>query len=333
MKFKIKDNPRILVIKLSSLGDVFHPLPAVHIIKKELNATIDWVTTDIYAELVRGFTDVERVISFPRKSFFSEFGTFLKELRQEKYDLVLDFQGLLKSAMVARFSRSGYRIGPSFNREWSHLFYSAVAGKSDVERHAVDQCMDIVRYLGLSEREIIFPVKYSMADESLVTKRPAIALLPLSRWETKNWPAGHFAKLAELLTGSDVRTLFLLGGPDDKEVCARIENQVGGGIVNLAGKMSLPETGAALEQMDLLISNDSGPVHMAAASGIPCLVMFGPTDDHRTGPYGNIHRVMTESVDCRPCFSRVCKLDEQTCLRDISPESVYEAALEMLERE
>ncbi len=94
--------------------------------------------------------------------------------------------------------------------------------------------------------------------------------------------------------------------------------------------MSLSETGAILEQMDLLISNDSGPVHMAAASGTPCLVMFGPTDDHRTGPYGDIHKVMTTEIDCRPCFSRTCKLDEQTCLRDISPEAVYEVALEMV---
>ncbi len=94
--------------------------------------------------------------------------------------------------------------------------------------------------------------------------------------------------------------------------------------------MSLPETGALLEQMNLVITNDSGPMHMAAASGIPCLALFGPTEARRTGPYGDIHGIMTEEIDCRPCFSRTCKLDTQTCLRDISPESVYEAALEML---
>ena len=330
MKQKTTDNPRILVIKLSSLGDVFHPLPAVHTIKKEMNAVIDWVTTDIYSGLVESFTDIERVISFPRHSFISKFRSFLKELRQEEYDLIIDFQGLLKSAMVARLARGRRRIGPSFNREGSRIFYSEVAGKLNIERHAVEQCMDIVRYLGLSDTEILFPVKYPEPKELLKKQYPAIALLPLSRWETKNWPAEHFIKLAQLLNDSVAGSLFLLGGLDDKEVCADIEKHIDGNITNLAGKMSLSETGAVLEQMDLLISNDSGPVHMAAASGIPCLVMFGPTDEHRTGPYGNIHKIMTEEVNCRPCFSRTCKLDEQTCLRDISPESVYKAAQEIL---
>ncbi len=330
MKYKFKNNPKILVIKLSSLGDVFHPLPAVHTIKKELNATIDWVTTDIYSDLVENFTDVDRVISFRRRSFFSDLKSFLKELRQEKYDLIIDFQGLLKSAMVARLARGRYRIGPSFHREGSRILYSAVAGRLDADRHSVDQCMDVVRYLDLPDTEMAFPVKYPSLSTGFVMTSPAIALLPCSRWETKNWPEDHFMKLAQLLNESGAGSLFLLGGPDDKEVCANIENKIGGDITNLAGKMSLPETGALLEQMNLVITNDSGPMHMAAASGIPCLALFGPTEARRTGPYGDIHGIMTEEIDCRPCFSRTCKLDTQTCLRDISPESVYEAALEML---
>jgi lipopolysaccharide heptosyltransferase I len=344
VKYKLKNNPKILVIKLSSLGDVFHPLPAVHIIKKELNATIDWVTTDIYADLVKSFTDIDRVISFRRRSFFSNLKSFLKELRQEKYDLIIDFQGLMKSAMVAMLARGKVRIGPSFNREGSRIFYSAVAGKEKPERHAVDQCMDIIRYLDLPETEISFPVKYpsssgdfivkgSATDESLLEKHPAIALLPRSRWETKNWPLEYFIKLAQLLNETVAGSLFLIGGPDDKNACATIESQVGDGIINLAGKMSLSETGAALEKMDLLITNDSGPMHMAAASGVPCLALFGPTDAGRTGPYGDIHKVMMEEIDCRPCYSRACKLDEQTCLRDISPESVCKEALAMLKLE
>ncbi len=327
---KAMEGKRILVIKLSSLGDVFHPLPAVQVLKKELNATVDWVTTDIYAGLVETFTDIDRVISFPRRSFFANLKPFLTELRHEEYDLVIDFQGLLKSAMVAMLARGRRRIGPSFNREGARLFYTDVAGKLDVERHAVDQCMDVVRYLGLPDKEVVFPVEYPAYE--IEKKSPAVAILPLSRWGTKNWPLENFVKLAQLLTESGAGSLFILGGPGDEAVCAKIENQVGGDITNLAGKMSLAETGALLEQMDLLISNDSGPVHMAAASGVPCLVMFGPTDDHRTGPYGDIHKVMSVDIDCRPCFSRTCKLAEQTCLRDISPESVYATAKEMLKK-
>ena len=322
--------PHVLVVKLSSLGDLFHALPTVHNLKVGLDAEIDWVTQQEYVDLVRCFTDVDRVIPFYRRSFFTDLRPFLRELRTHKYDYIIDLQGLLKSAIVVMLAKGRERIGPSFHREGSHFFYSAIAGKRNKNRHAVEQNLDIVRYLGLDLVEPAFPVKFPR--KNLNEKRPRVAILPSSRWPTKTWPTQYFIDVARRLHETSDVSLFLLGSPDDIQVCGEIERGFGGRVVNMAGKAALVDTGGILQEMDLLIANDSGPVHMAAAIGIPTLVIFGPTDPDRTGPYDNQHRVAKASLSCQPCFSRTCARRDNACLYAVTPEMVSDIAITMLTR-
>ncbi|MFC1497976.1 glycosyltransferase family 9 protein [Verrucomicrobiota bacterium] len=319
---------KILIIKLSALGDLFHALPAVHNLKVGLNAEIDWVTQKEYADVVNCFTDVDRVIPFFRNSFFTNFKPFLHEIRAGKYDYVIDMQGLLKSAVVALLAKGGQKIGPSFQREGSRLFYSAVAGKRDKNRHAVEENLDIIRYLGLDPVKIEFPVNFP--EKELAEKQPRVAILPASRWDTKNWPVKCFIDTAERLKTAGNISLFLLGGPGDTGICREIEDGLNGEVINMAGKTSLVEMGSLLKEMDLLIANDSGPVHMAAAVGTSALVIFGPTDPVRTGPYGKAHRIARASLSCQPCFSRTCRKGDIPCLTGITPEEVADMAVEML---
>jgi ADP-heptose:LPS heptosyltransferase len=319
---------RVLVIKLSSLGDLFHALPAVHNLKAGLGCTIDWVVHQQYVELVRCFTDVDRVIPFYRRNFFAKLGPFLEMLRQEKYDYIVDFQGLLKSAIVGRLARGAKRIGPSFHREGAGLFYSAVAGKRFKERHSVDECLDVIDYLGLKRTAVEFPVKFP--EVKLDEKRPRVAVLPVSRWSSKNWPAKCFTDVIKRLQAVMDASIFLIGGPGDVSACSAIEKATGGRVINKAGSATLVETGGLLKEMDLLIANDSGPVHMAAAVGVPALVIFGPTDPARTGPYGDRHRIARVSLPCQPCFSRVGRHEVIPCLAGVTPEKVGEMAVEML---
>ena len=319
---------RILIVKLSSIGDLFHALPAAHDLKTGLSADIDWVVQDAYVETVKYFSDVNRVIPFYRKAFFGNLRPFWRELRAYEYDYIIDLQGLLKSALVARMARGKVRIGPSFHREGSRLFYSAIAGKPNRNRHAVEQNLDVVRYLGLNVQEPVFPVQFP--EKKINDPRPRVALLPISRWPTKNWPATRFVELVERLQAARDVSVFIMGGSGDARACAEIEGALQGRVTNLAGRITLVESGSLLKEMDLLISNDSGPMHMGAALGTPCLVIFGPTDQVRTGPYGDIHRVVTGAVDCRPCFSRKCPKEGIPCLLSISADKVGQVALEML---
>jgi len=320
---------RVLIVKLSSLGDLFHALPAVHNLKTGLGARVDWVTQPEYVELVRCFTDVERVFAFPRRGWPRGLRPFLAELRRESYDYVIDLQGLLKSALVAFLARGRRRIGPSYRREGAGWFYTSAAAPRDRRRHAVEQALDVVGHLRLEPVGVKFPVKFP--ERRLTEPRPRVALLPLSRWASKNWPLPSFVEVGQRLRQRRGASMFILGGPADKDCGVELQRALGGGAVNLAGKLSLVETGALLKQMDLVIANDSGPIHMAAAVGTPVLAIFGPTDPRRTGPYGPRHRVLTASLPCQPCFRRNCRRLGLPCLANVRPEEVLAAAEQMLE--
>lgn len=289
---------RILIVKLSSLGDLFHALPAVRLIRQQTGAAVDWVCHDIYADLVRCFTDVDRVIPFPRSTYWRKRRMFREELRAREYDLVLDMQGLLKSAfLVARQARAKRRIGPSFSREGASLFYDAVAGPTNKDRHAVDENLDAVRFLGLATGTVEFPVRFPETPHRF--PNPSVGLLPCSRQQRKNWLPDRFAAVARALREQEGATVVLLGGPSDAGVCAAIAAAAGAGVRNLCGCTSMVELGGVLKSLDLLVTVDSGPMHIAAAVGTPVVAIFGPTDPKRTGPYGGRARVVQMGADMR----------------------------------
>ncbi len=321
---------QILIVKLSSLGDLFHALPAVHALREGLGATVDWVTHTGYVEIVKNFSDVRRVIGFSRREWARQSRSFLHELRRERYDLIVDLQGLTKSALVARLARGPRRIGPSYHRELARLFYTEVAGQRNKQRHAVEEALDVVSHLGLPlpatpEFPVVFPKKTFSATP------PRIALAPCSRWVTKNWPAARFIEVARALRERTGATFFLVGAPEDQAVCGAIAAALGADAVDLSGRTSLVELGSVLQAMDLALTVDSGPMHIAAAVGVPVLALFGPTDPQRTGPYGPQHRVISVKIEnCAACFRDRCRRGDLACMERITPDRVVAAALEML---
>ncbi len=319
---------RILIVKLSSLGDLFHALPAVHNLKIKLQADIHWVVQNEYHDLVKCFSDVDKVIPFDRKNFPKSLKQFVTELRSTEYDMVIDMQGLMKSALITMLARGKRKIGPSFHREGTLLLYPEVAGKRNKKRHAVEENFDVIKHLGLEQIAPEFPI--NLPKKEFAEKKPRVALLPSSRWPSKNWPPDCFTELAQHLMETCNASIFLLGGPEDAGLCGNIAESLGGHAVNMAGRNTLIETASLLKEMDLLISNDSGPVHIAAALNTPVLAIFGPTDPQRTGPYGSQHHIIAASMDCRPCFSKSCRSGSTRCMSAISPSTVEQIAIEML---
>lgn len=319
---------RLLVIKLSSLGDLFHALPTVNNLQVALDAEVDWVTQPEYVELVRCFPMVSGVMAFPRRHFWSQFGTLVRAVRAKRYDYVIDLQGLIKSAVVARLACGGRVIGPSFQREGAWLFYDAVAGKRNKGRHAVQENLDVVRFLGLPEMPVTFPVHFPVPVQPPTA--PAVALIPFSRRANKNWPVASFVALARLIQKEWGAAIYLFGSHADREGCEAIRAALlaaagAGYVFNLAGQTTLVEMGGWFSRMKLVVANDSGPLHMAAALAVPVVTFFGPTDPGRTGPYGEGHHVMRSGVDCSPCFRKQCRLASLECMEHISPEQVLVA--------
>lgn len=284
---------RILIIKMSSLGDLFHALPAVHLLKSGLGASIDWVVHDIYVDLARCFTDAERIVPFPRRSVLAGLPALRASLREHDYDLIVDLQGLMKSAVVAHIAKGKRVIGPSFHREGSHLLYDDIAGARNKERHAVDECLDVVRHLGLPDSPTEFPVRFPVNDGR---PRWDVAMLPCSRRADKNWTVEGFVATGRALCEKGAR-IALVGGPADVETCARIADGIGDGVDNMAGQTSMVQLGSLIQSVKMLVTVDSGPMHMAAALGIPVVAIFGPTYPHRTGPYGPGHVVVQQGSD------------------------------------
>lgn len=322
---------RILVIKLSSLGDLLHALPAVHCLKTG-GAVVDWTVNSEYAGIVRRFSDVERVIPFPRRSLFRGLPEFLAALRAERYDLVADMQGLLKSASLALCARrAGPRLGPSFHREGSRLFYHDVCGPRDKNRHAVEENLDLPRKLGLPiPKTLSFPLSLPEAD--IAGRELKIGVIPFSRWKNKNWPQEFFVKTIREVSQKTGASAFVFAAPAEAPAAGRICAELGDAAVNMAGKTSLVELGSMLAAMDAVLTNDSGPMHLAAALGVPTVAMFGPTDPARTGPFGGGHRVLRAPGACdrMPCLSRRCGMPGPPCMERISPESASSALLELL---
>lgn len=321
---------RILVVKMSSLGDLFHALPVVHLVRKTTGATIDWVVQPEYEELVHAFVDVDEVITYPRKGGIKSLWGFIRRLRSTKYTMVLDMQGLMKSAWVARAARSERVIGPSFQREGARIMYDVVAGPRNRERHAVDENLDMLRFLSLPTGPVEFPVEFP--EMPVQNKGPRIALVFKSRWPSKNWPVGSFSQLAKRLVAELDAFLYLAGSEDQKSEAQTIADAVGRHVENLCGHTSIVQLGGYLKKMDLVITVDSGPMHIASAVGTPVLALFGPTNPLRTGPYGKGNRVLSVYKECSPCRYRECPEGRASCMEHISVDEVFEAAGQMLQK-
>lgn len=323
---------RILVIKLSSLGDIAHALPAVRALKERTGAAIDWVVQPEYAALLARCPDVERTIVFPRRNFARGFFAFWRALRREKYDVVVDLQGLLKSALAARLARGARRIGPAWAREGAPRFYDAQPAKvAGPRRHAVAELMDVVDLVApgagaAPEPRLDFP-----EAESDGAPGPLVAFAPFSRWATKNWPVEKFADLGWRLAAEMGCRIRIVGGREDEAAGEELARKIGEHAENLCGKTDLPGLCSLLKSMDLLVAVDSGPMHWADALGVPIVAIYGATDPARTGPYRQLDRVVAKAgLSCRPCHARTCARGDLACLRTLDVETVFQTVLARL---
>lgn len=324
--------PRVLVIKLSSLGDLAHALPAVRTLQVRTGATLDWVVQPEYANLIACVPDVARIIPFPRRNLAQGFFQFKNLLRAEHYDLVVDFQGLLKSALIGRLARADWRVGPAWAREGAHWFYDAQAEAAPGPRgHAVDELLALVDSVAPGEGPPpAIPLNIPEAEPDH-HPGPHVAFAPFSRWATKNWPLEKFAELGVKLSTEMGCQIRIVGGPADADDGEALAHQIGARARNLCGKTDLVGLCSLLKSMDLLVSVDSGPLHWADALGVPVVAIYGATDPARTGPYHQPqHVVAKEGLDCRPCHSRQCSREDMACLHTLDVEAVWQAALAQL---
>lgn len=325
----------ILIIKMSSLGDVLHTLPFVAVLRDRFpRARISWLVHPQFAAFVPDPPMVDEILYFDKVKLkkLNWFGkwAYFKEMRallqSRHFDLVIDMQGLFKSAVLAAISGCSHRIGYCEMREGSGLASKAICG-AHARDHVIERYLDVARYLGGKVEEIRFPMPELASEWASVQKKmPSlegsyVVLAPGARWETKKWPVEYYARLAaEIL--ADGCAVVLAGGPDDVVLGQAIQTLTPG-VTDLTGQTSLRELGALIQHCSFYISGDTGPLFIAAAFKKPLVALYGPTRPERTGPYGSEASViLIAPVDCAGCLKKQC--DNWICMKSLTPEMVFQ---------
>ncbi len=331
----------ILLIKPSSFGDIIHGLPVLAACKGHWpDAQIDWAVKREWAGLLTGHPLLRRAVFFPGTAW--EGLRAWPALRREGYDLVIDLQGLFRSGLYAALTGCPVRVGFDDGREGSSWFYSRRVKVSNGAVHAVDRCLDLVRRIGVTTGPTpAFPVPDGKKQQEWVDglwrrnqirDGEAVCIIhPSARWETKRWPAERFAQLADGLIAQERLRIMIVGSAAEASQIEEMSRQMSQPAINLAGQTDLLQLAALLRRSDLLVSNDSGPMHLAAAVGTPVVAIFGPTDPSRVGPYGDGHVVLRKEIDCSRCSRRAC-IRDALCMRAIDVSEVFEAVRGVVNR-
>ena len=345
---------KILILKPSSLGDVLQALPVLRLLKRHFpGAEIFWWIDSALAPLLAGDPDLAGLVRFERRRWgkprhWPEMFQSLRGLRAQNFDLVIDLQCLLRSGAFAWLTRGKFLVGLDDSREGANALYDLAVPRQTFHTHAVDWYLAVLPALGvpvhknftwLPERpEIAAAVQRKWLGENSILHPPSairhprwIALQPGARWENKRWPAEHFSTLVRLLAKKFPDARFaILGGKDEfppGEIIARAEPAR---CLNLCGATSLPEMIEWVRLCDVMITNDTGPMHAAAALGRPLVALFGPTEPRRTGPYGQLENVLRLDLPCSPCLKSVCHFEKpEECLRALPPARVCHRVMEI----
>ena len=307
--------PSCLIIKPSSLGDIIHGLQVAQSIKEQLpTATIDWVVRDRFAPIVTNCNTVDNILIYHRKKGFGPFVELIKEIRQKHYDYVLDFQGLARTGIMTLFARATHKLGRSDARECSTLAYQKKAPlpKHGKKSHAVDILLQFLPLMGLKPT-LLGELTYNVPKYLPKDTHP-IVIIPNSRQGRKEWQG--FAALTKLLLAHYPNETVLWDSHVKTETPAEFKDNPH--FINTTGKTGVPEMISIISSARLVIANDSGPMHLAAAMKKPVLGLFGPTPPERFAPY---------PLDNKTNFAIQAPNND---LQELTPEDVFNKVTQIL---
>jgi len=336
----------ILLIKPSSLGDVVMALPALSALRRNFpQARLSWLIRPEFAPLIEGHPHLDEVIPFDRKAFgnawhsptaFRDLVSLVLRLRRSRFDVVLDLQGLFRSASLAWLSGCKQRFGPHW-RELAHWFYTTAIPPRLEWVHVVDYYLKLVEAMGASDlrMEFVLPerpsaaiaARHLLARQGIGSEQYAI-VIPGSAQVSKCWPPERFAALVDRLASEQGLAVAATGGKSESATIEKIRRLAKHPPANLAGQTSLPELVEVLRRAKLVVSNDTGPGQIAAALGRPLVMMFSWSNPLRVGPYGRLRCVVARDADKRGLASR--SRNPQHSIQHITLDEVYAKAVEQL---
>jgi predicted lipopolysaccharide heptosyltransferase III len=331
---------RILVIKLRYVGDVLLATPVLSRLRESFpKAHLAMLVNPGTEDVVRDHSALDEVLVLERGNLTRQW-RFVRDLRRRHFDLVIDLTDGDRSALLSWLSSAPVRLGYNSEGRWRGVLCTQVVDADRFAMHTVRYHLKATEALGLTGQPpapllTVAPEARREADRLLRAAgmdgaRPFVCLHPGARWWFKAWPAERFATLADLIQTEKATQALFLGGDQERSLESRIADDMKTTFRSLIGKTSLGALAAVLERAALMVSNDNGPMHMAAALHVPVIGLFGPSDPAIWGPWGDGHRTFYKGLDCRACFHPDCFRGEQNCMRLITLQEVWEAVLPSL---
>jgi len=343
---------RIVVVDLLYLGDLLFAHPFFEGLRELFpEARIDLVANSNFSEIMRANPNINHVYSYNKNWTVIRSYKFAKKLKMNKYDLGVNIHGNWRTALLLKLISADKSIG--YGGKGRGLFLDEKV-ENNTSSHMVELYLDFfnqmqqsqlletnfeLQKLNFDSEKNSVPVlrvdeAYNQSAErkldNIGLKDEFIVLNTGGSWKTKRWPEEYFAETADQLAERGFNVLFV-GGPSDKERVSYIINKVENKnkIFNLTGKTTLLELAAVLKRASLVVSGDTGPVHVAAAVGTNTLAIFGPSDEEKYAPRGRGKNILIKNVglECRPCGEHECPLEHFKCMRELSPEMIVERIL------
>lgn len=331
---------RICIIKPSAFGDVVQSMPILNVLRARFpESQISWVINRELSDLLTGHPSEPKLIPFDRRGGISDWLRLLSDIRRSKFDLVFDLQGLLRTGVMCAASGAPLRVGLQTAREGSSLACHGLLPDTSTQIPAHRRAWAIAEALGMGDfrqqSDIWIPDADSGWSDRLKAKSngPLLVIHPGARWQTKQWPIRNFSSVAVRALedlGMSAIVVGSRGEADAAEELVRLvkDQSPGSEITSLAGQTSMKQLAALMRSADLVLSNDSGPMHLAAAMGTPVVGVFTCTSPQRSGPPGQMHRLISANVPCAASYCKQCPQKGNghlACFRELTPERVWSA--------
>lgn len=338
---------KILIIRRSALGDTIHTLPLAKALRNKYpQAQIDWVVEDKAAQFILNNPLLNKVYIIRKKTDgLKEFFDLIKEIRSEKYDIVIDTQQLLKSAVIMGFSGGKRRITLSDGREFSGLFANEIIKTNrkqfDIHYHVVKRNLEIAEYLGCDTKNIEFVLPEISEDTKSKVKKllkyldpdkKTIVIAPETTWDNKHWTVDSWRDVIKEFIGKV--NIIYTGTANDKGLSVAILSEFSEkDIINLRGLTNLIELAEVFNYADVVVSPDSGSAHIAWATGKPSVIaMFFATSAERTAPFGEKYYSVQSECPCSPCMKKKCLNKEiNKCINFINSQKIVKLLNKVLQ--
>jgi lipopolysaccharide heptosyltransferase I len=333
---KARSAPRFLIVRLGSLGDIVHAIPAAAAIRAAFpESRIDWLADPRYVNLLQMVTAVSHVVPLDPRAGVIRLLATLRELRRRNYSVAIDLQGLVKSAVLARLSGADRVLGFSqtdLRERMARLFYSDAPEVKG--RHVVHKNLSLVSALGIEPGPPAFPLDVPRtpaldAVEHGLGGAPFALINPGAAWPNKRWPPERFGVLAAAIRDRFGWPSVVLWGPREEALAnAVVAASNGAGV--LAPPTTIVDLFGIAKAARVTVSGDTGPLHIAAAVGTPVVALFGPTWAERNGPWNAADLVVSRTARCECLYQRRCHR-ESPCIDDIPFDEAMQAVVRRVE--